>query len=495
MEMVAITDIRFAKEGMRLGKKFSYLIFNSKEISEIVRNVLQYTKNFFVLFVSNIDDYRDKRPYFCNSETIGTVLEVIEKNGENITSEDPCIEYDCMIIMLDFFENERTKFDFLLHKIMKECQITYNILQVINKKFVFYNFMIEDGYIILQYIEKNRIRQIHHVSAISEKDCLFMNYKGGIGDYIMNLSLIYDFIQDCGYSQDKIYLIMFDGISQIDLVKCFFPAIHIVKIAGYTLLRLLMEKTKENSNSESEIYDFDGNQFIDLTELYGSGHIWDLNGRIMFPNREINPFHHIEMMKKKVMHLISEERKKQIDDMFDKNKQYIAFQFFTGELIHDKKYIGRETRCWNEENTYTFYKKCVENNINVVIMSPHCYREMKSSIEIGKLSIFEYIYTVSKFDLIVGIDSSAGHIASFWNIPTLTIWGEQTPLVCEGNNIGFRVLRNNYGIVPKNRDINSVKPEVVFKTMKKILLNEIELDSNHLITYEDSVNGYNTMFV
>lgn len=130
-----------------------------------------------------------------------------------------------------------------------------------------------------------------------------------------------------------------------------------------------------------------------------------------------------------------------------------------------------------------------------MILSPHCYRTMPGVIEFGKLTIFEYIYVISRFTMVVGIDSSAGHIASFWNIPTLTIWGEQTPLVCEGNEIGFRVLRNNYSIVPEDGNINSIDPEAVYDTMNKMLSNEISIDCNHIITYADSVNGYNTLFV
>ena len=495
MEMIPLTSIKYVKEAMRLDKKVSYIAFNSKNKTEIVSNVLKYTSNFFVLLISEIEKYKDAEIYFCDNGNIKAVLEDIDQNRANHTTEDATVRYDNVIVLIDLLETEKTKYDYLKNREMKECQITYNLLQIIAKKFSFYGYLIENGYIVLEYIENAAKRDAFPGNGSGKNGCLFINYKGGIGDYVMNVSLLYDFILKSGFPAEKTYLIMLDGITQFQLAKCFFPDIHILKMPSFVMMCHLMEISKRKNQESKRLYMFKGNTFIDLTELYGTGHIYDLNRRRMFPDTDIYPFTHIEMMQKRIIGKISTERKKQLDGMFDKNKKYIGYQFFTGDLIHDKKYIGRGARCWSEDNAYEFYKICIENNVNIVILIPHCYRTMPGVIEFGKLTIFEYIYVISRFTMVVGIDSSAGHIASFWNIPTLTIWGEQTPLVCEGNEIGFRVLRNNYSIVPEDGNINSIDPEAVYDTMNKMLSNEISIDCNHIITYADSVNGYNTLFV
>jgi len=495
MEMIPLTSIKYVKEAMRLEKKVSYIAFNSKNKTEILGNVLKYTSNFFVLLISNIEKYKDKEIYFCDRDNIKVVLEDITKNKVSHLIEDADGRYDNLIVLIDLLETEKTKYDYLQNWGMKECQITYNLLQEIGKNFTFYNYIIEKGYIILEYVENDCKSDVFSESYSENKECLFINYKGGIGDYVMVVSLLYDFISKSGFPAEKTYLIMQEGISQFDLAKCFFPDIHILKMPSYVMISQLMELSKRSNYDLKRLYTFKDNTFVDLTELSGTGHIYDINRRRMFPDADIYPFTHIEMMRKRIIEKIPSARKKQLDGMFDENKKYIGYQFFTGDLIHDKKYIGRVERCWNEENAYGFYKICIENDVNIVILSPNCYRVMPSTIEFGKLTIFEYIYIISRFTMVVGIDSSAGHIASFWNIPTLTIWGEQTPLVCEGNEIGFRVLRNNYSIVPKDGDINSVSPKIVYDTMNKMLTGEIMTERDRVITYFDSLNGYNTLFV
>lgn len=495
MEMIPLTSIKYVKEAMRLEKKVSYIAFSAKNKTEILDDVLKYTSNFFVLLIGDIEKYRDKEIYFCDPENIKVVLEDIAQNKASFTIEDMDVRYDNLVVLINLLETEKTKYDYLKNQGMRECQITYCLIQEIGKKFTFYNYIVQSGRLVLEFVENDAKSDVFSESDFDNKECLFIHYKGGIGDYVMNVSLLYDFILESGFPAEKTYLIMQEGISQFELATCFFPDIHILRMPSYVMCFELMELSKRNSPDSNRLYTFKGNTFIDLTELSGTGHIYDLNRRRMFPDADIYPFTHIEMMRQRIIEKLPPARKKQLDGMFDENKKYIGYQFFTGELIHDKKYIGRVARCWNEDNAYEFYKLCMENDVNIVIFSPNCYRAMPSTIEFGELTIFEYIYVISRLTMVVGIDSSAGHIASFWNIPTLTIWGEQTPLVCEGNEIGFRVLRNNYSIVPENGDINSVSPKIVYDTMDKLLTGEIRTDSDRVITYTDSVNGYNTLFV
>ena len=112
------------------------------------------------------------------------------------------------------------------------------------------------------------------------------------------------------------------------------------------------------------------------------------------------------------------------------------------------------------------------------------YNQVKDK-RLRKLSLSGYAYAISKLKMVVGIDSSAGHIAAFYNIPSITLWGGQTPFEAWEAKISFRPLRNNTSIYSSNKDINLISPKTVFKNMKAVL--------NHMAVHEtDNTFFYDT---
>jgi ADP-heptose:LPS heptosyltransferase len=110
------------------------------------------------------------------------------------------------------------------------------------------------------------------------------------------------------------------------------------------------------------------------------------------------------------------------------------------------------------------------------------------------MSVYSYVYAISKLKFVVSIDSSSGHIASFYNIPSLTLWGKTTPVKYTDNLIiGFRPLRNNFSIVSKSEKIENITGEFVYETLKKLLENNFN-NPDKIITYQDSLDDYNIVY-
>lgn len=106
------------------------------------------------------------------------------------------------------------------------------------------------------------------------------------------------------------------------------------------------------------------------------------------------------------------------------------------------------------------------------------------------------MYLISKIDCMIGIDSCCGHIAALFNIPSITLWNDQTPseFVSEMIKISFRPLRKNYSIVPKNGDISSIDYYLVYEIMIKIMEKEILFDES-VISISDTLDNKNILYV
>ena len=96
--------------------------------------------------------------------------------------------------------------------------------------------------------------------------------------------------------------------------------------------------------------------------------------------------------------------------------------------------------------------------------------------------------------MVIGIDSSAGHIASFYNIPSITLWGGFSPVKFWNSYNGYRALRKNYSIVPCDQNLRSVKYDVVYDVLTKCLSGEIQF-KEEIITYQDSLDGYTVSLI
>ncbi len=137
----------------------------------------------------------------------------------------------------------------------------------------------------------------------------------------------------------------------------------------------------------------------------------------------------------------------------------------------------------------SFVNICKQQGLDLLALNPNPYDIDLGILQLRQMSTAAYAYTISKLTLLVGIDSSAGHIASFYNIPSITIWGKQSPVDAFDKPISFRAMRKNFSLWSENMDINCITPELVIKKIQNYLNGMLKL-SDHIITYEDSLNFY-----
>lgn len=143
-------------------------------------------------------------------------------------------------------------------------------------------------------------------------------------------------------------------------------------------------------------------------------------------------------------------------------------------------------KSWTEEQTVKFTELCEEHEIPLLLLNSSPYKCLKGE-QLEKMSLFGYVYAVSKVKALVGIDSSAGHIASFYHKPNITVWGGQSPLKSWGAKVSFRPLCMNYSIIPEDLNSNTVSSDYVFDILNKILNKEIILESK-ILSYHDQKN-------
>lgn len=496
MQMVPMNSVKFAKEGMRLPQKVYYLGFNEKEEESIVWEVLKYTSNFFVL-ITGKEIVNFKNFIYCDANNIHDALSIVRGGDSKIANRfehaDNCNRLICIFL---FSENEKCKFDYLRNRRMREFQITSNLLLKLNLNFSFHDYYVVNNNMVIRLIHNNFFDSRGILKSKNHfENNLILFFRSGIGDVMLNCSMVYEYLKHSSFDPSKTFIVLEKNSIQEELFRTIVPEYNILYFPSLTMILYFLEVAKkDNPEDERGLHEFKGNYVFDLTSLSGEGHIYDLINKRLFGEVRIAPFKHHAVIKEKIIHSIDHSRKELIDNVFRKKSMVIGFQFFTGDYISESKYVGKKQRCWNEHNARLFCDICKENNIELLIISPHPFADITGTFTLGELSLQEYIYAISKLTMVVGIDSSGGHIASFFDIPNLTIWGEQTPLVWEGKQVSFRTIRNNYSIVPQNGDINSIDACTVYEKMIDFLNSKTTVKKD-TITFQDSKDGYNMYFV
>ncbi|WP_214483001.1 hypothetical protein [Bacillus sp. SM2101] len=146
-------------------------------------------------------------------------------------------------------------------------------------------------------------------------------------------------------------------------------------------------------------------------------------------------------------------------------------------------------RSWNSNNINKFVQLCNQNNIILINLTP--IKKLSTEIiDFSYLPVSQLFELMGYLDAFVGIDSVCGHIAGVVGIPSITIWGKDTPLSGAQNPfVSYRVLSQNYSLFPKSKDISDVSAGIVFKRLEKIL--EEGFHSSERITVKQSKSGFN----
>lgn len=82
--------------------------------------------------------------------------------------------------------------------------------------------------------------------------------------------------------------------------------------------------------------------------------------------------------------------------------------------------------------------------------------------------------------MLIGIDSSGGHIASFYNIPSITIWGKQTPECFPETlkKVSFRPLKKNISIWSERKCTDVIDANIIFEKAMEILNGNIKFSDD-----------------
>lgn len=166
-------------------------------------------------------------------------------------------------------------------------------------------------------------------------------------------------------------------------------------------------------------------------------------------------------------------------------KAVIGFQFHT-DSCHRKS--------WPLEHAKKFVQLCVGEGIGVVMLTSHSTGSIPGVMDVGGLTVDQLIPIAVYLDLIVSIDSFAGHMASLQNIPSVTIWGRHYPHIYDPYQpetkeyISYRPSRRNYSLVAPSANSADIPPETVMSAVQGILEGRIVLKDGR-ITIEDTLGG------
>ena len=487
-------DMKLTEQYNSTDKEVYLLVFDKNFEPNIVKELIKYTKNFIVLLTDAISGVNSKtcNKYYCDKENMQIVLSSIFNNEhfEYEFSLSDSNEYSCILFV------QENKLDSSYSSYMSRCA-NFSWLCSKNSKFHFYDFYFYNSVAVVRLsdaIEENKDFDILNISLegskIYKKKIMLLTPFFGIGDYFIMFSLIYEYLLRISVNFTEIYLPVICS-DKFSMMNCdsYFTGFKKLYFDNECIYNYCLSSSAKNVVSMYNI--FRENCY---KHFYKSSykHITSIIRDILDINNDFNIYEHNSVLYKNVVAFLSDDERNYIDSLL-LEKEYVGFQFFTGAF--DEKtnvWVAETDRFWNETNISKFIDKCEEFGIKILVLNQNPYIN-SSSMCLKKLSVEGYIYAISKLKLVVGIDSSAGHIASFFNIPNITLWGGQTPFEIniagtdEYFKVGYRSLRKNISIYSKNFKANDIEPELVVNTIVELLNGKRDL-CDEIIDYNTKKN-------
>lgn len=487
--MSGVPKIETITEITKNGKHF-FIKYHKKDERFLIREISKYYRNFIIIETNYINLFDNEDSICLNYDKINLDLlfsypiiinssyaqqnKVTFKNFEKYN-----YIYFYLIPNMDYSntKNHITKFE----KIMIENMTKYC---------VFDSEIIVDNMLFLKFANPIFINK----DKVKRNKFLFV--MGGIGDFFITFSIVNEYLQSSKY--EKIYIVNYSMIKSINfehIVDLFYGSDPRVRLLNHHHYRHFITHWLRYSENTLMYRQITNMFFLPKNR---TDHAAFLYKKILIGEKDLNFYKSTDIFKDKILKSVTSEEKKYIDQLVKNKKNNIGLQYFTGcfEEEHNKwSFFG--DRKWDEQNVKNFIKKCTENDMNLIILNSETYASPLQEFCTRPLSIAGYALLISKMDLVIGVDSSAGHIASFYNIPSITLWGKGSPLVLNYHKdkptyIGYRVLRKNYSIITKNQELSSIDFNMVFSLVKNFTENKL-LFNDKIITYQDSINKYNLL--
>ena len=373
-------------------------------------------------------------------------------------------------------------------------------MHMLNKldRFEYYSYYItESNHAVLQFKQKN-YNDVSAIIAGDRSDSLAM-LPMAIGDLFVFYSQYHEI-----FLQNKVKYRMPTAINEKSCYVYHMNHLFEDRLKPLIFFSIFEQKYAEHKdvvynlkNHRGKLYK-KGYQF-DLHEENKEGHVWEKSGRQLGLSEFFDPYAYHNKLFNSFKNLLPQEEREYIDKTIPKNA--VGFQFHTGiwkpaEGWRDD--LFSVYRSWDFDEAQQYINRMFKAGHQVVVLTPHPWvDEIKTCIQLDKLSIAGYAYAVSRLGLHVGIDSSGGHVAAAYNIPNITIWGTATTPTKVGDSAAsFRPLRKNISLYSKHNryGCDAMYAEDVVQYTLDVLDGKIVPDEN-VVTWEDCANDKNIFYM
>lgn len=303
-----------------------------------------------------------------------------------------------------------------------------------------------------------------HCTSVNALNYVVMPFLG-LGDFFMQFSCIYEFART---RPNHVYLaeVRRNGDKRLLYYS------DVVKYLSFSCGNQFLDFEKIASNIKTiSLFEI----FYRLTRkgaIFNSRkcHVTDVIKYVLELQPQFDPYKYADLLAERLNAALPIRERRYIESVVG-NHESIGFQYFSGEYYNEEKAWGTLLcKNWSVENAEEFVRACNHAGIKIIILNP-CPKLKAPVVALNGLSLPGYAYAISKLKMLVGIDSSAGHIAAFYNIPSITIWGGQTPFEVWEAKVSFRPMRKNFSLYSLSLDANKVSPDKVIKSIKQ--LNEL----------------------
>ncbi len=285
---------------------------------------------------------------------------------------------------------------------------------------------------------------------------------GGYGDFFRHVYLLQNYIKSKLDENYKIY-IHYANKNFYSLHKLFFPN---------CIYKIIPNRLHIKSNINIKPY----REIINLADI-----AFDNEDRLYQISKYINGSYDRNIDAIQLNHKLSANiYKNLIKRIRKKHNKVIGLQIHTTSInpLH---------RNYSVENAQRFIDVCIHNNIAICILTPYEGEKLQNCYDLSYMSIDKLPDIIKMLDCIVSIDSCCGHIAALMNTPSIIIFNTVLPY-------SQSVIRMNRNLVSKDDDVNSIKPEVIYKTLIGIFDETIKLPVELRRNY-DILNDWNTEIV
>ena len=476
------------KEGLKYDWDVYIVSYSLEDELCVIKSLSRYTHNFITLTTNNYHNilFHNCKKYNINKYNCNLIFNNIFNNEKSDPTNIKVDEKHNTSYLI--FMRTRNNHNYDMTANARKFQFKYMVTNL--RDFFLCDYIYYNGWGILHFSDQQHSKpcryRIVYNDIVMSNDSIVVSPLPGLGDYMMFFSMLYEFFQNKLKEGKKVYIVTYqDRPSEIELLSCLFPDINILLFDNEYVFDYCMSKT-DTEGLLSMLFIHINNSRIKAMQT--GCHVTQNYASMLELDKSFNPYKNSDIFKERILKFISKEEKLYIDNTVS-YKKYIGIQFFTG--IYDDKYdvwITDSARVWKEKNVIDFIELCSKADINLLTVGYYPYEKLMCN-RLEKLSTVAYIYAISKLNMVVGIDSSAGHIAALYGIPNITIWGRQTPFELVGNKCSFRTLTKNISIYAKTGCIDDISPQYLYDTVKAVLDRKIKVEDK-ILSYFDTNKIY-----